>query len=330
MMTRVLRAAASLAVVGLTAGAMGLASSGAAAAATEQVGDFTFVLDDADPAAGAVLHHYAGVGGVVQIPATVTIGGESHPVTSIGGSAFYDRSVTSVSIPDTVTSIGDSAFRKNLLTTVALPAGLTEIGGSAFGENSLGDVALPDAVTSIGEYAFDQNLLTAVTIGPNVQSIGARAFRYNAALREVVFTGPAPAITGRSDGGSFGPGEPTLYYPWRFGESATPGGYASPMWEDYPAQAVVTVSFETGGGGPNPAAQQVRPGAAPQRPADPTRAGFTFDGWASTATGERDFDFAGTPQADAVAHARWIAADSPDTPTGSTGSLGSLGSLFFS
>lgn len=332
MMTRLRRVAAGLAVAGLAAGGASLLSTGTAAAADVVVDDFLFIVDDADPAAGVVLHGYTGPGGAVQIPATIKFDGADRSVTTIGGAAFYSRSVTSVDIPDTVTTIGASAFRANGLTTVTLPAGLTEVSDGAFQENDLRSVVLPDAITTIGDYAFDQNSLTAVTFGPNVRSIGARAFRYNNLLAEVVFTGPAPALTARGDAGTFGPNDTvTVYYPWRFGAPTTAGGYASPTWANYPAEAEVTVSFEVGGTAPAPSAQQLRVGQAPVVPADPVRTGLLFGGWATSPTGEDDFDFAATPPADVIAHARWSPApDAPEPSSGSMGSLGSLGSLFIS
>ena len=67
--------------------------------------------------------------------------------------------------------------------------------------------------------------------------------------------------------------------------------------------ATFTVSFDTGGGS-DVKAQTVRRGGTASRPADPTRAGFLFDGWYK---GDAEYDFSTPVSADLTLSAHWRA-----------------------
>ena len=100
--------------------------------------------------------------GVIDIPDTVTSGGQSYKVTAIGEYAFNpSRKITNVSsvfIPATVTSIGRFAFRCcKFLATVTFAEGsqLKSIGVSAFSGTTSAhpiftEIQIPDSVESIG------------------------------------------------------------------------------------------------------------------------------------------------------------------------------------
>ena len=95
--------------------------------------------------------------GVVNIPSSVTYGGQTYTVTSIGELAFSGCSyLTSVSIPNSVTSIGVSAFSGcSCLASVTIPNSVTSIGNGAFyGCSGLTSVSIPNSVTKIGWSAF--------------------------------------------------------------------------------------------------------------------------------------------------------------------------------
>ena len=104
------------------------------AATAQQIGhfgDFTYSSDGTN----VTITAYAGPGGTVTIPGTIT----SLPVTSIEnsiGTSVFDlfSPLTSVTIPDTVTSIGQAAFRGCTgLTNVTIGSGVTSMGDFAFG-----------------------------------------------------------------------------------------------------------------------------------------------------------------------------------------------------
>ena len=138
--------------------------------------------------------------GVIDIPDTVTRGGQTYTVTAIGVSAFGSFStrinVSSVFIPATVRSIGSHAFIYcNALTTVTFAEGsqLKSIGSNAFwGSEHLypkfKEIKIPDSVETIGNGAFRhcQNL-ERITLPSALQTLSNGTFYGCAALSEVTF-----------------------------------------------------------------------------------------------------------------------------------------------
>lgn len=138
--------------------------------------------------------------GVIDIPDTVTSGGQPYTVTAIGVSAFGSFStrinVSSVFIPATVRSIGSHAFIYcNALTTVTFAEGsqLKSIGSNAFwGSEHLyprfKEIKIPDSVETIGNGAFRhcQNL-ERITLPSALQTLSNGTFYGCAALSEVTF-----------------------------------------------------------------------------------------------------------------------------------------------
>lgn len=138
--------------------------------------------------------------GVIDIPDTVTSGGQTYTVTAIGVSAFGSFStrinVSSVFIPATVRSIGSHAFIYcNALTTVTFAEGsqLKSIGNNAFwGSEHLyprfKEIKIPDSVETIGNGAFHhcQNL-ERITLPSALQTLSNGTFYGCAALSEVTF-----------------------------------------------------------------------------------------------------------------------------------------------
>ena len=129
--------------------------------------------------------------GVIDIPDTVTSGGQTYTVTAIGEYAFIpSRKITNVSsvfIPATVTSIGRFAFRCcKFLATVTFAEGsqLKSIGVSAFsGTNPahprFKEIQIPNSVETIGTNAF-QNCqdLESITLPASLKTIESSAFSY--------------------------------------------------------------------------------------------------------------------------------------------------------
>lgn len=138
--------------------------------------------------------------GVIDIPDTVTSGGQTYTVTAIGVSAFGSFStrinVSSVFIPATVRSIGSHAFIYcNALATVTFAEGsqLKSIGSNAFwGSEHLyprfKEIKIPDSVETIGNGAFRhcQNL-ERITLPSALQTLSNGTFYGCAALSEVTF-----------------------------------------------------------------------------------------------------------------------------------------------
>lgn len=138
--------------------------------------------------------------GVIDIPDTVTSGGQSYKVTAIGDSAFKSLStpinVSSVFIPATVRSIGGSAFSYcNALTTVtfAEDSQLKSIGGSAFfgtehAHPRFKEIKIPDSVETIGNAAFRYcQDLERITLPSALQKLSNSTFHGCTALSEVTF-----------------------------------------------------------------------------------------------------------------------------------------------
>lgn len=160
----------------------------------------TYRLNDADHTATVANYDNSTQDGVIDIPDTVTSGGQSYKVTAIGDSAFKSLStpinVSSVFIPATVRSIGGSAFIYcNALTTVtfAEDSQLKSIGGSAFSGTEhahprFKEIQIPDSVETIGNAAFRYcQDLERITLPSTLQKLSNSTFHGCTALSEVTF-----------------------------------------------------------------------------------------------------------------------------------------------
>lgn len=160
----------------------------------------TYTLNAADHTATVANYDNSTQDGVIDIPDTVTSGGQSYKVTAIGDSAFKSLStpinVSSVFIPATVLSIGGSAFSYcNALTTVtfAEDSQLKSIGGSAFfgteyAHPRFKEIQIPDSVETIGNAAFRYcQDLERITLPSTLQKLSNSTFHGCTALSEVTF-----------------------------------------------------------------------------------------------------------------------------------------------
>lgn len=158
----------------------------------------TYRLNAADHTATVANYDNSTQDGVIDIPDTVTSGGQSYKVTAIGGYAFNPSqkitNVSSVFIPATVTSIGGFAFRCcKFLATVTFAEGsqLKSIGGSAFsGTNPahprFKEIKIPDSVETIGNRAFHNcQDLESITLPASLETIENRAFSSCRNLSEI-------------------------------------------------------------------------------------------------------------------------------------------------
>ena len=158
----------------------------------------TYTLNNEDKTATVANYDNRTQDGVIDIPDTVTSGGQSYKVTAIGDSAFNPSqritNVSSVFIPATVTSIGRLAFRCcKFLATVTFAEGsqLKSIGDSAFSGTDpahprFKEIQIPDSVETIGTNAF-QNCqdLESITLPASLKTIESSAFSYCRNLSEV-------------------------------------------------------------------------------------------------------------------------------------------------
>lgn len=167
----------------------------------------TYRLNNADHTATVASYDDSAPGGVIDIPDTVTSGGQPYTVTAIGEYAFnpsvMTTNVSSVFIPATVTSIGDCAFRccKFLATvTFAEDSHLKSIGALAFSGTTQAhprfkEIQIPDSVETIGTKAFYccQDL-ESITLPASLETIESSAFGYCRNLSEVRLPASLKAI----------------------------------------------------------------------------------------------------------------------------------------
>ncbi|RAW48630.1 hypothetical protein C4N25_10960 [Faecalibacterium prausnitzii] len=136
--------------------------------------------------------------GVIDIPDTVTSGGQPYTVTAIREYAFNpSRTITNVSsvfIPATVTSIGPFAFRCcKFLATVTFAEGsqLKSIGALAFSGTTpahpiFTEIQIPDSVESIGDSTFNYcTNLSSIRLPSNLKVLNTTMFSYCTALSDV-------------------------------------------------------------------------------------------------------------------------------------------------
>lgn len=141
------------------------------AAPGEEPGTALVVYDDS----------YASFSGILTIPQTILIEGESYTVVGIDDMAFMGcAKLTSVTFPSTLKTIGEGAFYGcSRLTSVELPAQTVSIGNEAFGDCPLlATLSLGEGLKSIGRSAFENCIaLTGVSMPAGMESIGALAFK---------------------------------------------------------------------------------------------------------------------------------------------------------
>ena len=119
-------------------------------------------------------------------------------VTNIGASAFYScASLHNLVIPDSVRVISDNAFQRCWrLQTITMGSGTTNIGDYAFSScSNLVTIRFGQRVATIGNRAFAGcNALMSVVLPRSLVNLGTYAFASCPRLREVYFTGNAPAM----------------------------------------------------------------------------------------------------------------------------------------
>ena len=221
LLSAILAVALFFTLLPVSALAEGGVSTGVSHAATRSLNTdnkddqgLTYTLNAADHTATVANYDNNTPDGVIDIPDTVTSGGQSYKVTAIGGYAFNPSqkitNVSSVFIPATVTSIGGFAFRccKSLATvTFAEGSQLKSIGGSAFsGTNPahprFKEIKIPDSVETIGTSAFHNcQDLESITLPASLKTIESSTFSDCRNLSEVKLPASLEAIQSYVFGG---------------------------------------------------------------------------------------------------------------------------------
>ena len=240
--------------------------------------------------------------------------GMEHLIT-IEGNAFYGcKLLTEVTIPDSVTTIEYSAFDdcQKLLSAI-IPANLTQIDSSVFsGCSGLTSVTIPDNITTIARFAFyDCTNLTEVILPEKVPSIHDDVFERDSKLKIYYPYSKAeweaqPNVTNQKISGLARDGV-TL----RYTNASVPICY------------LCDVTFDANGGTlastmPTGPVKVYRTEYVTNTKAneltsidDPTRTGYTFAGWYTSATpqeGDTAFDLENTAvQDDMTLYAAWTA-----------------------
>lgn len=167
----------------------------------------TYILNNADNTATVASYDSSTQDGVIDIPDTVTSGGQPYTVTAIREDAFNPSTtitnVSSVFIPATVTSIGRLAFRCcKFLATVTFAEGsqLKSIGVSAFSGTDpahpiFKEIQIPGSVETIGTNAFHNcQDLESITLPASLETIENSAFSSCRNLSEIRLPASLKAI----------------------------------------------------------------------------------------------------------------------------------------
>ena len=125
----------------------------------------------------------------------------SSSLTEIGTGAFSGcKALQNIQLPAHLKTINDSAFFNCVhLSKITMPDGVETIGKWAFGNcENLDSITLPDSVTTIGEYAFYScKKIVSITIPKNVTTIEPNTFSYCLGLERIML--PAGLISFKDD-----------------------------------------------------------------------------------------------------------------------------------
>ena len=257
------------------------------------------------------------------------------PVTAIGDDAFYYcLPLKEVTIPQSVTSIGERAFANcSNLNSLTIKDAATSIGAYAFiGCTSLTTLSLGKKITTIGNRAFYHCMeLESVTIPENVTTIKSYTFDYCSKLKSITL--PA-GLTSFQDNLTGCPADCVIYFNNdeataldRFGSNTELAGRKLLC-------LLCHVTFDANGGELNDydgnlTNRAVVPVYTTKKitkdevdKLTPTRAGYNFTGWYTTADGKPEdgkFDVDKTEiTKDITLYAHWAPGCHPLTVTGGT------------
>lgn len=195
--------------------------------------------------------------------------------------------VTDLTIPSTVTNIGVLAFcGGSSIANVTISDGVQTIGAYAFYNCSgLMSVSIPDSVTRIGYSAFSYcSKLTSMTIPNSVTNIDASAFSYCSKLASVAIPDSVTSIGTSAFSGCSG--LTSIYV-----SSGDSGRIEGLMMDSGFSTSGVSfieaarVDFVANSGTVDEPRRYVTPACAVGTLPVPTRSGYTFAGWWTSASG---------------------------------------------
>ena len=231
-----------------------------------------------------------------QITGSVTI---PQSVTSIGNEAFrWCSGIDSLTINNAATSIGEWAFASCFgIKTLSLGEKIKTIGYNAFSDCSgLTNVTIPQSVTSIGPCAFAYcTSLKNITIPEKVTTIGSDTFNDCSHLEYIIL--PAGLTSFEDELTDCSP-ECVIYYNNNEAEADKHFG-SHDVLKGHKLLCLCKVTFDANGGtltdkGGNPTDHAVVSAYKTEKINaddltainDPTRPGYKFTGWYTTADGK--------------------------------------------
>ena len=354
---RLLSALLALAMlfVMVPAGAFAATDSETTASSTDSTeGDFKYIVDGEG---NATITGYTGSATTVEVPSSLA----EHTVVAIGDFAFNATEITTapptgyqyhencknitsitlpitlkiirkyafsgtglleITIPESVTSIGESVFYKCAdLKSATLPKDIGAIAEGLFSDCSkLESITIPKRAGHIHDYAFDNctNLQTITFEGvPNYFHVAA--FRGLRSLKDVYHSEETEedwkAFVDGSDGRTFGSANQSLI-----------GSGVKHHFAHY-------LTFNLNGhGGDAPARQLLCCNVPAQKPADPTDANYTFEGWAESVNSTTPVDWTNycinrdhTNEQDRTLYAIWTPKQTTTDPSNPGGDSGNTG-----
>ena len=287
----------------------------AADTSTEYVDDYQYEYK-VDANGNATITQFRGPtdGRLYDINIPEKLGNGKYTVTAIGNWAF-DASdyLTGVTIPQSVTSIGDYAFLDcHKLDNVTIPQNVTSIGKSAFYRcYALTTLSLGENIEKIGSYAFAEcGHLTNVTIPEKVKTIEPYTFGWCTSLKYITLPAGLTSFKDRLVSCPAGftkqsPKNGAIYYNNDKTAAERLRDNPDDQSESYHILAnrnflyLCNVIFDANGGSLNDDAEvpvykteKITKTKANDRDPinapihDPTRAGYKFTGWYTTADGK--------------------------------------------
>lgn len=221
-------------------------------------------------------------------------------VKSIENSAFRDcEKLKSIILPMGLTNIATSVFSNcQLLTNINLPKGLISIGGSAFsGCKALSSITIPESVIEIGGYAFSNcSSLREIIIPEGIGVLQLYVFEKCTSLNSI-----------------FIPESVTQIYNNAFENSSLSKiyGYQNSKAQKYAVEnnlqfsIVYDIYFDTRDG-QEPTRMTIEENNKVNKPEDPKRQGYIFQGWFKDEIFEDPWDFqSDTIEEETTLYAKW-------------------------